>query len=158
MIRAKLRDEHAPVERNRSRFEASKHKSQFMANVTHGRPDSWHFAADDLVMAGIPPPVSEKQLTRSRRSLKRLSSGWIDDSLQPARLTRARSRVHRLGPDLELLPFWWWPKRPVHARDERAAADRAAGAEERLPPVFTDRGSSRRSHRTRRPTRLKIHA
>ena len=139
-----LRDkEHALEERNRELVEASKHKSQFMANVTHELRTPIHgiCGLSDLVSAGIYGPVSEKQKDaqqKIKRSAKALL-GLIDDLLQLARsdagkITFTVSRVD-LG---ELLPSVVASVRCMQGTKGQQRIE--LELEERLPPVFTDRG------------------
>jgi signal transduction histidine kinase len=139
-----LRDkERALEERNRELVEASKHKSQFMANVTHELRTPIHgiCGLSDLVSAGIYGPVSEKQKDAQQKIKRSAQSllGLIDDLLQLARsdagkITFTVSRVD-LG---ELLPSvvanvkWMQGTKG----QQRIDLEMEAG----LPAIFTDRG------------------
>jgi signal transduction histidine kinase len=138
-----LRDKGRELEeRNHQLVEAGKHKSQFMANVTHELRTPIHgiCGLSDLVSAGIYGPVTEKQkdahqkIKRSAQSLL----GLIDDLLQLARsdagkITYTASRVDLV----ELLPsvvanVRWMQGTKQQKIDLDLEAD--------LPPIFTDRG------------------
>ena len=139
-----LRDkEHALSERNRELVEASKHKSQFMANVTHELRTPIHgiCGLSDLVSAGIYGPVSEKQKDAQQKIKRSAQSllGLIDDLLQLARsdagkITFTVSRVD-LG---ELLPSVVANVRWMQGTKGQQRVD--LELEEGLSPIFTDRG------------------
>jgi signal transduction histidine kinase len=138
-----LRDKGRELEeRNHQLVEAGKHKSQFMANVTHELRTPIHgiCGLSDLVSAGIYGPVNEKQKDAQQKIKRSAQSllGLIDDLLQLARadagkITYTVSRVD-LG---ELLPsvvanVRWMQGTKQQRIDLEMEAD--------LPPIFTDRG------------------
>ncbi len=139
-----LRDkERALEERNRELVEASKHKSQFMANVTHELRTPIHgiCGLSDLVSAGIYGPVSEKQkdaqqkIKRSARSLL----GLIDDLLQLARSDAGKITFTVSKVDLgELLPSVVANVKWMQGTKGQQRID--LEMEEGVPPIFTDRG------------------
>lgn len=142
ILRVLREKERALEERNRELVEASKHKSQFMANVTHELRTPIHgiCGLSDLVSAGIYGPVTEKQkeaqqkIKRSARSLL----GLIDDLLQLARADAGKVTYTSSKVDLaELLPsvlaaVHWMRGTKQHRIELDMEAD--------LPPIFTDRG------------------
>ena len=139
-----LRDkERALEERNRELVEASKHKSQFMANVTHELRTPIHgiCGLSDLVSTGIYGPVTEKQKDAQQKIKRSAQSllGLIDDLLQLARsdagkITFTISRVD-LG---ELLPSVVANVKWMQGTKGQQRVD--LEMEEGLPPIYTDRG------------------
>jgi signal transduction histidine kinase len=143
ILRVLRQKERALEERNRELVEASKHKSQFMANVTHELRTPIHgiCGLSDLVSAGIYGPVSEKQkdahqkIKRSAQSLL----GLIDDLLQLARsdagkLTYTVSKVDVA----ELLPSVVANVRWMQGTKQQQRIE--LEMEEGLPVIHTDRG------------------
>ncbi|MEP7121192.1 MAG: HAMP domain-containing sensor histidine kinase [Byssovorax sp.] len=139
-----LRDkEHALEERNHELVEASKHKSQFMANVTHELRTPIHgiCGLSDLVSAGIYGPVTEKQKDAQQKIKRSAQSllGLIDDLLQLARSDAGKITFTISKVDLgELLPSVVANVRWMQGtkRQQRIELDLEAG----LFPIFTDRG------------------
>ena len=138
-----LRDKGRELEeRNHELVEAGKHKSQFMANVTHELRTPIHgiCGLSDLVSAGIYGPVTEKQrdahqkIKRSAQSLL----GLIDDLLQLARsdagkitYTVSSVVVAELLPSVVANVRWM-----QGTKQQKIELDMEAD----LPPLFTDRG------------------
>ena len=129
-------------ERNRELVEAGKHKSQFMANVTHELRTPIHgiCGLSDLVSAGIYGPVTEKQRDAQQKIKRSAQSllGLIDDLLQLARADAGRITFTISRVDLaELLPAVVANVRWMQGtKQQRIDLDLEAD----LPPIFTDRG------------------
>ena len=138
-----LRDKERTLEeRNRELVEASKHKSQFMANVTHELRTPIHgiCGLSDLVSAGIYGPVTEKQKDAQQKIKRSAQSllGLIDDLLQLARSEAGKITFTITKVDLgELLPSvvanvkWMQGTK----KQQRIDLEMEAG----LPQIFTDR-------------------
>lgn len=96
-------------ERNRQLVEAGRHKSQFMANITHELRTPIHgiCGLTDLVTAGIYGPVTDRQKD-AQQSIKRSARGLlalIDDLLELARADAGKMEFTPTEVDLtELLP------------------------------------------------------
>jgi len=138
-----LRDkERALEERNRELIEASKHKSQFMANVTHELRTPIHgiCGLSDLVSTGIYGPVSEKQKDAQQKIKRSAQSllGLIDDLLQLARSDAGKITFTVSKVDLgELLPSVVASVKWMQGTKGQQRID--LEIEAGLPPVFTDR-------------------
>ena len=129
-------------ERNRQLVEAGRHKSQFMANVTHELRTPIHgiCGLSDLVSAGIYGPVTDKQkeaqqgIKRSAKSLLAL----IDDLLELSRADAGKMSYSPSDVDLgELLPsvlanVRWMQGTRAHKLTMEVEPD--------MGTVFTDRG------------------
>jgi signal transduction histidine kinase len=135
--------ERALEERNRELVEASKHKSQFMANVTHELRTPIHgiCGLSDLVSAGIYGPVTEKQRDAQQKIKRSAQSllGLIDDLLELARsdvgkttFTVSRVELAELLPSVVASVKWMQGTKG----QQRIDLDVEAG----LLPIFTDRG------------------
>ncbi len=135
--------ERALEERNRELVEASKHKSQFMANVTHELRTPIHgiCGLSDLVSAGIYGPVTEKQRDAQQKIKRSAQSllGLIDDLLELARADVGKTTFTVSRIDLgELLPSVVASVKWMQGTKGQQRID--LDLEEGLPPIFTDRG------------------
>lgn len=129
-------------ERNRELVEAGRHKSQFMANITHELRTPIHgiCGLTDLVSSGIYGPVTDRQkeaqqaIKRSARSLLAL----IDDLLELSRadagkMTFTPSEVDLAGLLPSVLATLQWMKGTKRHHLE-------LDMEPDLPKIITDRG------------------
>ena len=138
-----LRDkERALEERNRELVEASKHKSQFMANVTHELRTPIHgiCGLSDLVSEGIYGPVTAKQKDAQQKIKRSAQSllGLIDDLLQLARSDAGKITFTISKVDLgELLPSVAANVKWMQGTKRQQRID--LEVEPGLPAIFTDR-------------------